>query len=209
MPSPASTPHLDARAMSALEPQLKALHADALRWATACAHGDADEGADLLQEAYLRLLDGRATFEGRSTLKTWLFGLIRGLALNHHRALRRRLRLLTRRAFELARALHSEGEGGGERGGATPLSRLLEGEARAQWEVTLDAALAALPSRQREVIELVLGHALTVEEAAGVMGVGVGSARAHYARAKARLALLLGAAPEPLSPHSQDGYADV
>jgi len=193
------------RAARDLAPQLRALHADALRWATACADGDPDEGADLLQEAYLRLLDGRARFEGRSSLKTWLFGLIRGLAANHRRALRRRLRLLARRAHELAGALH----GGGA--AADPLSRLAREEELAAGRAAVDEALAPLSARQRAVVELVWAHGLTVEEAAGVLGVGVGSARVHFARAKERLAEAQGALPpippRPASP--QEGCADA
>ena len=216
-PSPAHP--RDARAERDLERQLKALHAEALRWATACADGDADEGADLLQEAYLLLLDGRARFEGRSSLKTWLFGLLRGLAANHRRALRRRLLLLARRAHELARALHGAGageEGAGAGEGGDPLSSLAAREERAGEQEALESALALLSARQRQVIELVLTHDLTVEEAAAVMGVGVGSARTHYARAKERLARHLGApepdpnpAARPQEGYTQEGYADV
>ena len=53
-------------------------------------------------------------------------------------------------------------------------------------------ALTALPSRQVEVVCLVFAEEMTVEEAAEVMGISVGSARTHYHRAKKRIVELMG-----------------
>ncbi|HEX4561957.1 MAG TPA: sigma-70 family RNA polymerase sigma factor, partial [Gemmatimonadales bacterium] len=59
----------------------------------------------------------------------------------------------------------------------------------------LAKALERLSRRQREVLLLVFYHEHTIEEAAAVLEIGVGSARTHYERGKARLRELLKEAP--------------
>ncbi len=55
-------------------------------------------------------------------------------------------------------------------------------------------ALSRLPARQRQVLHLVFYEELTVEQAAPVLGVSVGTARTHFDRGKRKLRTLL--APE-------------
>lgn len=144
--------------------ELAALHPASFAWALACCGYDRAEAEDVLQTAYLKLVDGRARFEGESSLRTFLFAVIRNTAADARR------RSFLKRFFSPATA---------------PAPDASADRAR------IIAALSKLSPRQREVIELVFYHDLSVEEAARVMGVGVGSARTHYDRGKTRLAELL------------------
>jgi len=155
-----------------LEQQLEELHPASFAWAHGLCGRDADEAQEVLQETYLKIFEGKARFDGRSTLKTWLFAVIRRTA-----AARRRLRWLR----DLRFVFHD-------------VSRVADDHESAERRVihsertsALLRALNRLARRQREVIELVFYHELTIEEAAAVVGVSVGTARVHYHRAKQRL----------------------
>lgn len=158
---------------SRLEPALEELHPASFGWALGCCGFNREEALEVLQAAYLKVLEGRARFDGRSALKTWLFGVIRKTA-----AERRRGRWL--RALALARWFDGRPD---PRAPATPESIAGESETSR----ALRQALRALPGRQREVLHLVFYQDLTVEEAARVLGIAVGSARTHYHRGKERL----------------------
>lgn len=160
-----------------LRAALQALHESSFGWALACCKRDAHEAEDVLHTTYLKVLDGRARFDGRSSFKTWLFGVIRMTAREQQRR--------TRAWF--ARIGHGFLE-------PEEMGDLRDDIELSERAVVVRQALHALPARQREVVELVFRHGLTVEEAAQAMGVGIGSARTHYARGKARLKLQLKAA---------------
>jgi RNA polymerase sigma-70 factor (ECF subfamily) len=161
-----------------LEPQLEALHRASFAWAARCCGGNRDEAEDVLQTTYLKLLEGRARYSGRSSFKTWLFGVIRKTAADQ-----RRRRALRERLLGLFGRTQPQREPP-----APPDEIIASGENRQR----LVGALERLSPRQAQIVDLVFAHELSVADAAGVLGISVGSARTHYHRAKQQLADLLG-----------------
>jgi RNA polymerase sigma factor (sigma-70 family) len=150
--------------------EIEKWHAAGFAWSMACCGRERERAEDVLQTSYLKILEGRARFEGRSSFKTFLFGVIRRTAAEERR-----------RAVLAAVLLGRDGaRPEPEAAGADPVERL-----------AFAAALARLPRRQREVLELVFAHGLTVGEAAETLEIAPGSAAAHYARGKTRLADIL------------------
>jgi len=161
-----------------LEGDLAELHPASFGWALGCCHGDRGEAEDVLQIAYVKVLDGRARFDGGSAFRTWLFAVIRRTA-----AERRRGRWM--RSLALVRWT-----GRGEPEPSTDPEALASSAEAAR---SLRDSLRALPTRQRELLHLVFYEDLSLEEAAVVVGISVGTARTHYHRGKARLRALLAA----------------
>ncbi len=158
-----------------LEVSLERLHEESFGWALSCCSGDRTRAEDVLQNAYLRVISGRAVYAARSLFRTWLFGVIRRVAHEDSRRLR----------VERARTLVLE----------HPAAQSLADEQRRPDEFesarVLHQALAQLPARHREVLHLVFYQDMSIAEAAEVMEISVGSARTHYERGKARLRALL------------------
>jgi RNA polymerase sigma-70 factor, ECF subfamily len=164
-----------------LRDELARVHPQAHAWAVRCCRDDRGNAEDVLHEAYMKVLDGRARFEGRSSFRTWLLGVVRHTAREHSRRGWLRAMRLERwwRESEGARAdAASESAGGDERLGALRLG------------------LARLSRRQQEVLHLVFYQNLTINEAADVLAMPVGTARTHYERGKSRLRQLLARSEE-------------
>ncbi len=156
-----------------LEQEIARLHPASFAWALACCGWDKGEAEEVLHSAYLRVLEGRAHFTGRSSLKTWLFAVVRTVAAETRR--RRWFRDMALRRW-LAAAPPPELDAGPD--------EALSAEERGE---RVRRALGQLAVRQREVLDLVFFHGQTIEEAALVMGVALGTARVHYQRGKRRL----------------------
>lgn len=172
---PPSTTQTRAR----LEADLAALHAASFGWALACCRRDRAAAEDVLQQAYWKVLSGRATHDGRSTFRTWFFGVIRLTALEH-----------AKRGGVLAwfrrRASPEELE-------EVPASSRPDPAVTSETARSVSEALASLPARQREVIHLTFYEGLTIAEAAEILRVSLGTARTHYERGKASMLAALAA----------------
>ena len=60
-----------------LREELERWHPESFGWALHLCDGNPEEAGEILQEVYLKILDGRARFGGASSFKTWLFAVIR------------------------------------------------------------------------------------------------------------------------------------
>ena len=159
--------------------ELAALHDASFGWALACCGRDRAVAEDVLQDAYFKVLDGRARFGGQAAFKTWLFGVIRMTAREHRRWSFLRGPAANDEDVEIKDEKRAPDSDVGARERA----------------VQLEKALARLADRQREVLHLVFYEELSIAEAATVMNVSLGTARQHYERGKHVLAGLL----DPLS----------
>ena len=150
--------------MDALKSELAALTPRLRRFAWALT-GSRDEGDDLVQACLAKALASLGQFERGTRLDAWTFRI--------HR-LRARARRPTVYDPEAVEALS---DGGAAARGAE--ARVALAQAR--------AAMAALPDDQREALALVAIEGLSYREAAGILGVPVGTVMSRLSRARARL----------------------
>ena len=155
--------------MTPLRHHIEALHADAFRWALHQA-GDRQLAEDALQAAYEALLSGAASCREPEAFKSFFFGVVR----NKVRALRRRQTFSRFVALDF-NALQKRPAPPPSSSGADPRVAAVQ------------QALLTLSPRQRDLIELVFYHELTLDEAARTLGINPGTARTHYDRAKRAL----------------------
>lgn len=160
-----------------LRAALEQHHASSFGWAMACCRRDPAEAEEALQIVYLKVLEGKASFNGTASFKTWLFAVIRKTASDQ-----RRKNLL--RSITMLKAVEQQTS-------ANRTERPDDSAYRTELQSMFGRALVRLPRRQREALELVFYHELNIQEAAAVMGISLGSARTHYERGKKRLRQLL------------------
>ncbi len=141
--------------------------------------GTVEEAEDLTQEVFLRVYRHLAKFNGRSTLKTWIYRI----TLNHCRSRLGRRKLPTRPLAE-----ENEGEGAelvDERRG--PEEDALARDASRR----VARALRGLRPRFREAVVLRDLEGLSYDEIAEVLEIRIGTVRSRIARGRDRLRTIL------------------
>ena len=133
--------------------------------------GNTDRADDLVQETLLRALSHIDSFEPGTNMPAWLFTILRNLFRSEYRKRRREVEDADGRYAETLKS-HPEQTG-----------RVEFSEFR--------AALAKLPSDQREALILVGASGFSYEDAAGICGCAVGTIKSRVNRARTRLADLL------------------
>jgi len=119
---------------------------------------------DLTQDTYLRAFRALPSFEGRSSARTWLFGIARRACADHLRSTVRGRALLRRVS---AGAADEVADASGTVGAVELLQRLRPAQ------------------REAFVLTQVLG--LSYDEAASALGVPIGTIRSRVARARMEL----------------------
>ena len=176
--------------MEANETQLiqKARHGDSEAFATLVAlHerfvynlalrtlGNADDAADMAQEAFVRAWLALPAFRQDSQFRTWLYRIVLNLCINRMPRLRRELNDLTQ--DEMADIPEPAASG------PDPLTSL---ELREQ-RIFLHREIDRLPEQYRLLVSLRYQHELSYDEIANLLGLPVGTVKTGLFRAKARL----------------------
>jgi RNA polymerase sigma-70 factor (ECF subfamily) len=157
--------------------ELERLRPASFGWALWCCDYRQEEAEEVLQTAYLKVMEGTASFDGNSSLQTWFFAVIRRTAWAQRRRRWLRDQILGRWLTHQPTPAPAPDPEALARGSES--SRALR------------QALAGLPARQREVLHLVFYQDLTVQEASRILRVSLGTARTHFERGKARLRQIL------------------
>ena len=125
---------------------------------------------DVVQQAFLAALDGASKFDGRSSVQTWLFGIVTRRALDAARARYRRQRFSR---FVASFGLHSQSSAAPDRAYA----------AGAEAELLL----AQLPPLLRTVFVLHDVEGYTFAEISGLIDVGISTLHGRLMAARKRI----------------------
>lgn len=138
-----------------------------------------DQADDIAQETFLTAWRQLARWQGQGRFRSWLFAIAANKAADARRSAGRTAARDTSwqaerpQAFEPASAVEAS--------------------------IDVDRALATLPEPQRTVVALCFGAGFSHQEAAGILGLPLGTVKSHAARGRDRM---LAALTPPASPQT-------
>lgn len=138
------------------------------RHATALARfaaslGEREDVEEVVQDTFVRAFASLEGFRGESTLRTWLFTILRRLVLDRRRSQARRPAMVSV-----------------DEGDAMTDFDALDGMVATETERRVRDAIGKLTPTQREVFTLRVSEGLSYKEIADIAGTTEGSARVHY-----------------------------
>ncbi|AAS04074.1 sigma-70 family RNA polymerase sigma factor [Mycobacterium avium subsp. paratuberculosis] len=150
---------------------------------------------EAVQEAWLQVLRSSDSFQGRSSVGTWLFGIVKHTAARHRRreARIRRHEVLADADIEavdpLSGRMHPAGHPDAGHWRVPPSRRFLPEDRTVHRELLgyLREALDALPARQRQLVILRDLVGISAEEAAELLQLSAEAQRALLYRARGNL----------------------
>jgi RNA polymerase sigma-70 factor (ECF subfamily) len=147
---------------------------------------------EAVQEAWVQVLQSSGSFEGRSSVATWLFGIVKNTASRHRRR-ESRIRdhevLAADDADPLSGRMHPTGHPDAGHWRLPPSRRFLPEDQTVGRELVecVRAALDALPARQRRLVILRDLVGTSAEEAAEILELSAEAQRALLYRARGNL----------------------
>jgi RNA polymerase sigma-70 factor (ECF subfamily) len=142
--------------------------------------GDGEEARDVAQEVFLKVYRTLGRFEGRSSLRTWIYRIVVNQCHNRRRFWHRRGR---DREEALDEGLPAPQRSGGGAWQASPYQQALERE-RAR---RVQEALLGLRFDQRSVLVLREIEGLSCEQIAAALGIPEGTVKSRLSRAREAL----------------------
>jgi len=139
---------------------------------------DREEAKDLSQDAFLKAYTNLKNFDGRSGFYTWFYRILVNVCLDYKRRRQRRPGESTGETSEPDRERANE-----PRESTTPDQMVIA----AQMSRKMNAALAALPPKQRMVFILRNDQGLSIREIAEMMQTAEGTVKVHLHRAVSAL----------------------
>ncbi len=142
--------------------------------------GQRDTAEEIAQEAFLRLFKSLDSFRGDSSIGTWLYRTVTRLAIDHLRREKIKRRIFFLRSTEAGQADPLELAPDTS---ASPHDILQARETAAQIQRVIDQ----LPARQKAIFVLRQQEGLPLKEIAAMLGLELGTVKAHLHRAVKRL----------------------